>query len=60
MVAQGSEKNSKRDEIGLFAEPVEGPENQSTKGRGTFGLQQPLISLFVTTVWRPSLLPSKA
>jgi len=34
MLAQRSEKNSKRDEIGLFAEPVEGPGSQSTKGRG--------------------------
>jgi len=35
MLAQRSEKNSKRDEIGLFAEPVEGAGSQSTKGRAS-------------------------
>jgi len=65
MLAQRSEKNSKRDKIGLFAEPVEGPESQSTKGRGNVGVRHSLrkkttICLFATTVCRSSLLPSRA
>jgi hypothetical protein len=65
MVAQRSEKNSKRDEMGLFAEPVEGPESQSTKGRGSVGVRQFLMVTdndfpFFTTVCITSLLTSKA
>ena len=39
MVAQRSEKNSKRDVMGLFAEPVEDPESQPTEGRGSDGVR---------------------